>query len=252
MDLRNEIVERFTRRLLATPEGRAHVLNQIADAESNGESQVFEHILEHVDDAQLRKLVEKHQADEVRHEKLFRACVERNGVQQGPVPSHLKLIDRLDAATGGFFQRDLDKTTGVMEAYLLLQVIEERAITQFTVFERLFREIDPVIADTFVEVARDEERHLKYCHAISKRYAPDELTRQSTLKRLRELEARCFAENSAANMEHVFDNGYFDGGPVAKWVFKAMAALGNRSGELPYTAYADDDHSQGALVAQAA
>ncbi|HZS42288.1 MAG TPA: hypothetical protein VFF06_35905, partial [Polyangia bacterium] len=76
MDLRAWMTLRFTKRLLATPEGRAHVLNQIADAESNGENQVFEHILAHVDDPQLRKLIEKHQADEIRHEKLFRACVE--------------------------------------------------------------------------------------------------------------------------------------------------------------------------------
>ena len=242
MDLREWLTLRFTRRLLSTPEGRAHVLNQIADAESNGENHVFEHVLKHVDDSALRKMIEKHQADEIRHEQLFRACVERNGIVPHPVPSGLKLIDRLDRAVGGFFEHDLDATTGVMDAYLLLQVIEERAITQFTVFEKVFRELDlpigPVIADTFVEVAKDEELHLKYCHAISKRYAPDELTRQRRLKELRELEARCFAENSAANMEHVFQKGWFDGGPAVKWMFKTLQSLGNRRGELPYTAFA--------------
>jgi len=248
MDLRTEITERFTRRLLASPKGRAHVLTQIADAESNGENQVFEHILEHVDDPQLKKLVEKHQADEIRHEQLFRACVERNGIQPEPVPAELRLIDRLDRAVGGFFEHELDSKTGVMEAYLLLQVIEERAITQFQIFEKLFREIDPVIADTFVEVARDEERHLKYCHAISKRYAPDEATRQAKLTELRELEARCFAENSAANLEHVLAKGWFEGGPLAKWVFRTLQTLGNRRGVLPYTEYAEGP----ALVAQAA
>jgi rubrerythrin len=250
MDLRNEMVERFTRRLLATPEGRAHVLNQIADAESNGENQVFEHVLEHVVEPSLRKMIQKHQTDELRHERLFRACVQRNGVTPGPVPSHLRLIDRIDRAVGGFFAKELDPQTGVMEAYLMLQVIEERAVTQFKIFEKLFREIDPVIADTFVEVAADEERHLKYCHAISRRYAPDEATRVATLARYREVEARCFQENSQANMDYVFSRGYFAGGPVVQWMWRTLAGLGERRGELPFTRFAHDD--RGALAAQAA
>jgi rubrerythrin len=234
MDLKTELTERFARRLLATPEGRAHVLSQIADAEANGENQIFEHILAHVHDEQLRKMIEKHQADEIRHEHLFRGCVQRTGINPGPVPAGLKLIDRLDAALGGFFARPIDGPTRVMEAYLLLQVIEERAITQFTVFEKVFREIDPVIADTFAEVARDEERHLKYCHAISRRYAPDEITRQATLNKLRALEAQCFADNSAANMAYTFEQGWFDGGPLVKWLWRTLHSLGR----TPYTGYA--------------
>lgn len=239
MNLRNELTERFARRLLATPGGRAHVLNQIADAEANGENQVFEHVLRHVDDPQLRKMVEKHQADEIRHEQLFRACVSRTGVDPAPVPAELKLIDRLDEAVGGFFAQPIDGPRGVMEAYLILQVIEERAITQFAVFEKVFRELgDTLTADTFAEVARDEARHLKYCHAISKRYAPDEPTRQARLEALRSLEAKCFADNSAANMNYTFEHGFFSGGPLVKWFFRAVQSLGKGRGELPFTPYA--------------
>ncbi len=237
MDLREWLTLRFTRRLLSTPEGRAHVLNQIADAESNGENQVFEHVLGHVDDPALRKMIEKHQADEIRHEQLFRACLERTGVDPGPVPPHLKLIDRLDRAVGGFFAEPIDGPTKVMEAYVMLQVIEERAVSQFKVFEKAFREIDPETADTFVQVAKDEERHLKYCHAISKRYAPDEETRRRTLDEYRALEAKAFQENSRANMEHTFARGYFRGGPVVKGFWKTLTGLQSRSGRLPYTPF---------------
>jgi rubrerythrin len=237
MDLREWLTLRFTRRLLSTPEGRAHVLNQIADAESNGENQVFEHVLAHVDDPQLRKMIEKHQADEIRHEQLFRVCVERTGVNPGPVPPHLKLIDRLDRAVGGFFAVPIDGPRGVMEAYVMLQVVEERAVSQFKIFEEAFREIDPETADVFVAVAKDEERHLKYCHAISKRYAPDEATRLATLEKYRQLEAKAFQDNSQANMDHTFTRGYFRGGPVVKGFWKTLTGWQSRSGRLPYTPF---------------
>ncbi len=240
MNLREQMTLRFARRLLKSEKGRAHVLNQIADAESNGENQVFEHVLKHVDDPALRKMIEKHQADEIRHEQQFRACLKRTGVEPGPVPSNLKLIDRLDRAVGGFFAEPITDGKGVMEAYLMLQVIEERAVTQFKVFEEAFRELDPETADTFAQVARDEARHLKYCHAISKRYAPDEKTREETLTRFRALEAKCFAENSAANMDYTFSRGYFSGGPVVKGFWRGIQWLSKRSSKLPMTPFAGD------------
>jgi rubrerythrin len=236
MDLRQQLTLRFARRLLKTPEGRAHVLNQVADAESNGENQVFEHVLRHVQDPALRKMIEKHQADEVRHEQLFRACLPRTGVDPGPVPAHLKLIDRLDRAVGGFFSHPIVDDQGVMEAYVMLQVIEERAIVEFAIFEQAFRDYDPATADVFAEVARDEARHLKYCHAISQRYAPSPETLARTLARYRALEARCFQENGAANLEHTLARGILAGSPLVKWFWKTIQSMGK--GQLPYTRYA--------------
>ena len=236
MDIREQLTICFARRLLQTPEGRAHVLNQVADAESNGENQVFEHVLRHVKDPSLRKMIEKHQADEVRHEQLFRACLPRTGVDPGPVPAHLKLIDRLDRAVGGFFSQPIVDDQGVMEAYVMLQVIEERAIVQFAIFERAFRAHDPATADVFAEVARDEERHLKYCHAISRRYAPSEEVLQEKLTNYRALEARCFQDNAAANLQHTIANGILAGGPAVKWFWKTIQSLGHN--QLPYTPYA--------------
>ena len=239
MDLRDRLTLSFARRLISTKEGRAHLLNQLADAESNGENQVFEHVLAHVDDPRLRKMIEKHQADELRHAELFRAAVARTGVVPGPVPAHLKLIDRLDKAVGGFFAQPIEGPRGVMEAYLMLQVVEERACAQFAVFERAFREAgDGETADVFAEIARDEERHLKYCHAISKRYAPDEVTRQVTLEKFRTLEAECFAENSRANMDYTFARNWFGGGPIVRGFFRALQSLQQRRGVLPYTQFA--------------
>src|SRR5438105_4021049 len=72
MTIEARIQSAFTRRLCSTPQGRAHVLATVAEAEASGESIVFERALARVDDPELQKLIEKHRADELRHERLFR------------------------------------------------------------------------------------------------------------------------------------------------------------------------------------
>src|SRR5438270_8030389 len=205
MNLRERLNRRFIDRVITSPEGRAHLLNQCADAEGNGENGFFEHILAHVDDPSLHKLIAKHRDDELRHEQLFLGARDKTGVDVGPVPDELKLIDRLDRAVGGFFSQPIRDRRDIMQAYLMLQVIEERALTQFALFEAAFRNVDPATADIIAEIAADEDRHLKYCHAIARRYAPSEAVQQSTLDELRQLEARAFADNGRANMEYLFD-----------------------------------------------
>src|SRR5262249_15362987 len=135
MDFRDRMMLRYLDTFLAAPEGRAHLLNQVAEAESNGERQIFEHVLGHVDDPQLRRMVQKHQADEVRHEALCRDRLRATGIDPGPVPKHLRLIDRLALATGGLFVEPVKRREDVMKAYLMLQVLEERAVQQFALFE---------------------------------------------------------------------------------------------------------------------
>ncbi|HEX6836233.1 MAG TPA: ferritin-like domain-containing protein, partial [Polyangia bacterium] len=176
--------------MITSPEGRTHLLNQCADAEGNGENGFFEHILAHVDDPALTRMITKHRDDELRHEQLFLAARDKTGFDVGPVPNELKLIDRLDRAVGHFFAHPIRDRRDIMQAYLMLQVIEERALTQFALFELAFRRVDDETADIIAEIAADEERHLKYCHAISKRYAPDEETRAATLREFRQVEAR--------------------------------------------------------------
>ncbi len=232
---RDRLTLRFMRQVVETPQGRAHMLNQITDAEDNGESQVFTRVLARLDDPELAQLVAKHQADEVRHAALFAARRDATGVSIDPVPQHLRLIDRLDAKVGGMMDRPIETREDVMNAYVLLQVVEERAITQFQMFEDAFRPIDPETADVFVEVAKDEERHLKYCQAIAKRYAPSEEVRLATLTRYRELEAEAFKENGSANMNHSIERGYLDGHPVWKRIWLLLDRGAKRSSARPYT-----------------
>lgn len=236
MDLNERLTLRYMTHLLETPAGRAHVLNQCADAEATDEGEMFDRILAQVDDPDLARLVRRHQADELEHAEMFRACVARTGVTPPLVPENLKLLSRIDKAVGG--PRPVETRQDVMHAYLLLQVIEERATTQFAIFERAFRSVDPKTADTFHSIAIDEARHLKYCQAISKRYAPSEAVREKTLGHLREVEAVAFAENSRANMEYAFARGYVSMSSIEKAFWFGITAVRGALGRGQPTPFA--------------
>jgi rubrerythrin len=193
-------------------------------------------VLSHVEDPALQKMIKKHEEDEVRHAQLFRARLAAQNATPLEVPSELRLIDRLDRRLGGFFDRPIDGGRGVMEAYTLLQVVEERALTQFTVMERAFREVDPETADVFVEVAKDEERHLKYCQAIAKRYAPSEAERQWLLAGFRLIEAETYRENMRNGLAWALDNVVPRGAKTA--LLRTIAQTAMRANTLPFTAFA--------------
>ncbi len=232
-----QLTDKFMDRLLSTKAGRAHVLNQAAEAEDSDEGVFFTELLSKVDDPQLQKMIRRHEADEKRHAAMFREAVERQGVTPGPVPESLRMIDNIDRALGGFFEEPIVDDEGVMNAYLLLQVIEERAATQFAMFEPVMRKYDPESADVLASIAKDEERHLKYCRAISRRYAPDEKTRVAQLQKYREVEARVFAQNSATNLNYALDHGLVKSGRLERMGWRLLAKVtvaGDRLDKTPF------------------
>ena len=105
MSLQATLKRSFISHLVATPKGRAHLLNQVADAESNGESKIFDSALALVDDPELRTLIARLAADEVEHARMFEARRNAQGFAIGPAPEHLRILARLDAKLGGFFAR---------------------------------------------------------------------------------------------------------------------------------------------------
>ena len=229
---------RFTNRLVASARGRRHILNQAADAEDSDEGQIFEILLDKVDDPELHKLVRIHQADETRHAEMFREALGRNGFSPYPVASELSLLEQLDAALGNFFDTFLEREHPVMEAYLLLQVIEERAVTQFGELQPAFEKFDPQTATVLEQIAKDEERHLKYCVAIAKRYAPDAETAERTLNRFREVEAEVFAKISLANMTKALDDELLDMSPIEMRLWRGLLGLLKRRSQPVRTPFA--------------
>ncbi len=234
--IRMTLTKMYMKALLSTPEGRAHVLNQIADAEDNGEARLFDDAIALVDDPKLQRMIKRHREDEVRHGQLFRACVEKTGVEPGPVPERMQVLFHINEAMGGFLQKPMKGTEDVMTAYLILQALEERAMEQFEISGALFEQYDAETAEVFRSVAKDEARHLRYCVAISRRYAPDEPTRLRALQRMRKLEAESFRKSGKANMDYVRSRRMITK-PRDRWMVSVFQALSERSSALPYTGY---------------
>lgn len=189
---RSLIGQRFLRDCFALPAARAYVLTQAAVAEGSDEGEIFERLLPHVNDPTLQKAIRTHQADEKRHAEMFWAVALRQGTALAEIPESEQLLPILRAELGGF-DFPVVSERDVAIAYLVLQVIEERALDQFALLRTALAPFDPEAAAVIVEVMADEERHLKYCHAITRRYLPDTAARTAELARLRQAEARAFA-----------------------------------------------------------
>jgi len=216
---------RFLDRLVATPRGRAFLLDFMADAEESDEAGVFDRLLARVDDEKVRKLVRIHRDDETRHAELLRECVVRTGVVPEPLPLELRIVDRIDRELGGFAARFTADEHGVMEAYLMLQVIEERAVRQFPAIERALRKVDPRSADVVARVLADERRHVGYARAISRRYAPDAATLASTLQRFRAAEQRAFTAHGDDVLRVVLARGLLSVGGIERRLWQTLAGL---------------------------
>lgn len=241
--LRATIGRLFLGTLLQTPEGRAHVLTQAAIAEGSDEGAIFEHLVKKVDDPELAKMVKKHAEDEERHAGMFFACADRQGVGRPHVPTHIQVLRILDQRIH-FFDQQIETDDDIMEAYLVLQVIEERAIEQFGMVEPVMRRFDTKTADVLAEVAADEQRHLRYCRAISKRYASSEALRETRLRELREEEAHAFRDHQRAGLSYMLGKGLLP--PAATLFWRAAVEILSRRDVLPYTSF--HDSAEGAVA----
>lgn len=244
--VRDGITLSFLKELFRTPLGRAFVLEQSAQAEVDGEAQVFEQLLAYVtEEPELKRMIGRHQADEHRHAELFRACVARQGAKPPPAPAGLAYIPALNRALGGFFGKPVRSRRDVMEAYLVLQVIEERAVTELPMYERALRPLDPQSADTVTQVLTDEVRHLQYCRAVSLRYAESPAQLQRTLRDFRDTEARIIGDLNDASLAFVLDQRLI-GGTLRRtgwrWAGSALSVLGGQTQPTPF--YTPEDAAQ--------
>lgn len=228
------IYSAFFDRLVRTPEGRAHVLNLIVNAEEGDEHGVFERLQDIVEDPRARKAIARHQADEQRHAQLYRDCLQRNGVIPRPIPEHLMVIRRVAATAGGSFAEGqaagnaggLATREDIMNTYALLLAIEARGVQQFPLIGAAFRRLgDHATADTFDRVTRDEARHVRYCHAIGRMHAVDDRAWARAVRSHKLIEAQAFRQAGLAGVAYAIEHGYLWGGSAAA---RAFARLLNR------------------------
>src|SRR5205085_8184333 len=88
----------YTAKVVRDPEALAFFLTVSADAEANGEGQVFQRTqawLEKKGHEKLAKLVATHAADEVRHEQLMRDDLKKLGREPVEFPADLRIVDAL-------------------------------------------------------------------------------------------------------------------------------------------------------------
>jgi rubrerythrin len=239
MKLQDRMHHWFLHDLFSTAEGRAYVLSQAAEAESGGEKKIFDVLLEKVDDPELARMVKKHSEDEVRHAALYTACAARQNVTLPTVPADLRVIDAVDEHIGRvrggvrFFDEKVHDAKYVMEGYLFLQVLEERAVQQFTVLADALRPFDAQSADVVVEIEADERRHLRYCYAVSKRYAPNDLVLADTLAKFRRAEAQAYKEHTAKSLDFLLRQGFLRS--RAKTLFWRGVGTAASFADLPWT-----------------
>jgi len=215
---------RFMARLVGNPRGRAFMLSLMADAEEADEAGVFDALLERVDDPKLHKMVRRHVDDEARHATLLRERVRAVGVTPPPVPRSLSIVDRINRALGDLGEGFVKNQRSVMEAYVLLEVVEERAVEQFPRIAAALDRVDPVSAEVVRNIWEDEKRHVLYARAIGEKYAPDAETLAKTRSKFRLVEQRAFEENGADVLRYALDENLLALPFMEKLVWRAMAA----------------------------
>jgi hypothetical protein len=220
---RSFVTSLYFDRLARSPRGRSFLLHFLADAEDSDERGVFDALLSRVDDPGLHKMVRIHRDDEVRHAAMLREAAARVGGERVPVPDDLRIVLRIGRYLGFDAAAPLPENIDVMETYALLQVIEERGVREFPAIVRALQRVDTESGSVMASIVRDEERHVKYCKAISKRYAPDPATLELSLARIREAEARAFADHGDAFLRFVVDRDLLDVGPLERRIWRALA-----------------------------
>jgi hypothetical protein len=214
---------RFISRLVAHPRGRAFTLSFMAEAEEADEAGVFEALLERVDDPKLHKLVKRHMDDEARHADMLRARIRAIGVTPPVVPRELSIVQRLDAMLGNAGAAFVAKEKTIMDAYVLLEVIEDRAVARFPLVADARERVDPQSAASVRAICEDEKRHVLYAQAVNRRYAPDPETLARSLAEVRAVEQRAFDENGAAMLRYTLDQNLLELPFAERLVWKAMA-----------------------------
>jgi hypothetical protein len=222
------MLRRFLDRLAATPRGRAFLLQFLVGAEEADEIGVFDQLVARIDDPQLNKLAFKHRADEERHAALFKACVARQGVDVASLPVAPSVIAFIDEELRGFGAKFVAGKRSVMEAYVLLQVIEERGVAQYPWFAAALERYDPASASVVWQVARDEENHVRYAKAISRRYARSSYALDATLQEFRAAEERAIERHGRAFLACAVDARLLDVGRAEQLGWQLLVMLGGR------------------------
>jgi rubrerythrin len=234
MRLETAIRIRFFRRLLATRAGRAYMLNLIVAGEESDQCGVFDRLAALADDEAGRRTAIRHKHDEQRHAAMYRECLARAGGQPRPVANRLMLLRQMEQKTDETFAASLCRgnVEGVktrqdlMNLYAMMLASEERALQQFPALAALFRAAgDLETADVFDRVTHDERRHIRYCQAMGRRYAPDAAIWQQAVARFRRIEDEAYREIGFAIIADALAEGVLRLGAPGRLLGRMLCAV---------------------------
>lgn len=155
-------------RVLRDPAARAFILSAYATGESRGEGLFFEHLRELPLSERDRRLVDRHQADEIRHERLLNECLERMGVERQPLPEWLDYVEAVSAEARFPVHDPPRDARGVARGYLMLRAVERRQVERLTMLGDGIEPFDPHAAATVRRIAMDERGHIRVCEVIAR------------------------------------------------------------------------------------
>jgi rubrerythrin len=207
--MENDIGAAFLAQLAATAGGRRYLLSVSVEAEEGDEGHIFDQLADRVDDPRLRRIVARHRDDERRHAQLFGDCLRRLGLERQPVPDELRIVRQVAEATGGF-EQGVGTDEHVVATYALLRAIEVRGVEQYPLIADAFDAVDPVTAEVYRRVVRDERGHVRYCDTIGGRYAGDDATWQRAVADARAVEEAAFAQIGLASLTYCAERGWVD------------------------------------------
>lgn len=207
--LPRQLFRNFWARLAATPAGRRHIYSFAIAAEEGDEHGVFDLLAEKASDIGLKKLVRAHQADEERHAGLFQECLDRMGATREAIPDSMRIIRRM----GGKFNSYQNTDQTVVELYAMLRAIEVRGVEQFPIIAESLRPFDSWGADTFVEVAADEKRHVGFCDRIGSVEAGGAAAWQQAVRKYERIERAAFLEHGIVSLRYAFRQGLIEPNP---------------------------------------
>ncbi len=212
----------FTRQLVQTPSGRAHLLAQIADAEGSAEAALFPRLLEATQgQPELQRALTRHAADEERHARQLEALLARTGAPRPSLPSALNILTLVKRRLP-WADEPLTSRAALMRAFALLQVIEERAVHQFPLLATALRGVDDAAADTFERMTTEEAGHVKLCEALGQRFTDEPAAREAALRDVRRAMLDAKAEHERLSLRHLQHEGLLGEG-VRALPWKAAA-----------------------------
>lgn len=221
------INRRFTTKLAEDPAALAVLFRSLRDAESDGESVIFDMALPRVP-RKLEHLVRTHANDEERHEAMMSEVLEMLGCDADSDGDHVSAVPYIDEAAGTILTAAAESDVDLGRAYLLVYALERRLSAQLSQLAAGIEHARPEIAAMVREVAADEMKHIGWCGVVSHHLIGDTARWEAERDAMIELESRTYPRLMAQNLNAMLDEGLTNMSTVERAFWRCAAWVADR------------------------